>query len=94
MGANFVTHNYTGTKAQIAEKFRKDQEQDRYENGHSYSGGIGMASGLRFESAFEADDEEAAETWLDEHCVKWEDAVAVKLKGTEDKWVIGAVCAC
>jgi hypothetical protein len=92
MGANFVTLNYEGTKEQIAAKFHKDQDQDRYENGHSYSGGIGMATGLRFESTYEATTEDEATAWLDEHCHKWEEAIAVRLKGT-DKWVVGAVCS-
>ena len=91
MGANFVTLSYHGTKKEITTRFEKDQERDRYENGHSYSGGIGMARGLTFID-LEVDTEEQATAWLDEHCVKWDNALAVKIKGS-DMWIVGAVCS-
>lgn len=95
MGANFQTMKTAShDKAAAKAEFEKAQDQDRYENGHSYSGGFGMATGLDFVSAPTFTDEDAAYEWLDENCVKWENAKAVTLnEGNDLCWFIGAVCA-
>jgi hypothetical protein len=103
MGANFETMNVDGgkTRAEVKSIFESAQDQDRYENGHSYSGGFGMASGLKFvdrtwqgkELIFET--EQDADTWLSENCQKWEEAQAVKFRDKNGKtqWMIGAWCS-
>ena len=44
--------------------FKNCQEEDRFENGHSYSGGFGMARGLLF-AVLEFPDAGAARDWLE-----------------------------
>lgn len=48
MGANAMVEVVKGSS--ISEAFRTAQDQDVMENGHSYSGGIGMAAGYRIVS--------------------------------------------
>lgn len=98
MGASFNTRGYDGslTKEQVKQKFAADQEQCRHENGHSYSGGIGMADGLEFDDTKTFDDWMAANTYLQERAQKWEAAIAVKIKATAEKpasWFVGAWCS-
>lgn len=93
MGANFVTLKLTGTQTEVRAGFEAAQEQSRYEDGHSYSGGIGMARGLKLIGEDEPfADEMTAEEWLLTHCEKWEEALAVRLPD-KDMWLIGAMCA-
>lgn len=95
MGAEFCTMTVKGQDKKKAQKeFKAEQESDLYENGHSYSGGFGMAQGLEFESkTFETEDE--ADEWLCENCKKWEAAKAVSFKGDDGKlnFLIGAWCS-
>ena len=91
MGANFVDLVFEKTKLktkkEVSEHFRIVQDQDTYENGHSYSGTIGMASGLKFEEKVFTD-LDAAYDYLDGRCQKWEHAICVE---TQSHWVIGAL---
>ena len=108
MGASFETLTMPGTltRIEVRSRFTDAQDQDRHENGHSYSGGIGMATGLEFrEDKFPSID--AATDWLCDQAEKYEDALAVR--ATDDQplrwdgkpnprygvelWVIGAICA-
>lgn len=96
MGAAFKTMKVDGSipRHDVRIKFREAQERDRHENGHSYSGGFGMASGLTFPiKAFDA--QEDAEDWLAETAQKWEDALCVTFKAEDGQihWLIGAWCA-
>lgn len=94
MGASFNTIKLKGTRADVERLFRQEQEQDRHDNGHSYSGGFGMAAGLVFAKTAPFPGTETAEAWLDEHCQKWGPALAVPLMpASEGIWLIGAVCA-
>ena len=79
------------TKEQITEAFEQEQRDDRYENGHSYSGGFGMASGIKFlAQAFPTVTE--AEEYVCDNAQKWEEALCAKV--TEgDLWFIGAWCS-
>ena len=43
-------------------------------------------------ASYEAPDEEEAVFWLDAHCQKWQEAIAVHIQGTHT-WVVGAVCS-
>lgn len=95
MGANFETLTLTGalTHKEVTDAFDKAQDQDRYENGHSYSGGFGMATGLTFEDRT-FPNQDAAYDFLDSTCKKWENAIAVKFENDgETSWLIGACCA-
>lgn len=94
MGATFnaMTMPSDKTQAQVTADFEKIQEQDRYENGHSYSGGFGMANGIKFPTAPKFERDSDATEWLSEHCQKWEEAKAVRF-GPEGTWMIGAWCS-
>ena len=97
MGASFNTMTLAGnlTRKEVQAQFADAQDCDRYENGHSYSGGFGQARGLKFASRT-FDTEPAASAWLDENCQKFGDAIAVTFKGENGgaQWMIGALCAC
>ena len=94
MGANFQTMNVDNEdKEAVRAKFNKAQHDDRYDNGHSYSGGFGMASGLCFDQAQFSDDD-AADEWLEENAEKWGDAIAVRVNDSDGfHYRIGAWCA-
>lgn len=94
MGCNFVPLEYPGylTKAEVQTKFDDDVEQSRWESGHSYSGDIGMATGLIFHDDLALfGSAEGALDWLIEHCKKWEEARCVRL--IDGTWIIGANCS-
>jgi hypothetical protein len=96
MGANFCTMLLPGTlsQTQVRAKFKEAQEQDRHENGHSYSGGFGMASGLRiYDRVFSTLDEAA--NHLEDTCQKWEEARAVRVMTSDGQtfYYIGAWCS-
>lgn len=82
------------TEADLQEQFREMQMIDRYENGHSYSGGWGQCRGLSTEAQKIFESEDLATKYLQEVADKWGPAVAVKYRtsGTVE-WLIGAWCA-
>lgn len=98
MGASFCTMTVAGDKsrAEVRDAFIEEQMNDRHNNGHSYSGGLGMASGLKWHNGngnlFA--DEQSALTYLEANCVKWEEAMAVQYRdGDKVRYLIGAWCA-
>lgn len=91
MGASFNDVIVKGTKDEVKAKFAEIQERDRYENGHSYSGGFGMAHGLVFDRLNRVHTEQEAYDWLCDNTSKWGPAVAIRLDG--DQWMIGAWCS-
>ena len=111
MGAQFQQAKMPGNidRKIIEARFRDMQEQDRYENGHSYSGGWGMATGLEFRrETFETLSD--AYEWLGEHAEKWGPALAIRAKDGRETlrattlptpnpnfgkefWVMGAWCS-
>lgn len=96
MGAQFQIATIRQTeRANVKAAFEIMQHEDRYENGHSYSGGFGMARGIKFRDDMAFPDENAAYDWLGDNTEKWENAVAVRLviDGRHEGYVIGAVCA-
>ena len=96
MGACFVTlHIEAKDDAELKSIFEKAQEDDRYENGHCYSGGIGMASGLTINRGRVFGDSELADEFLAEKCQKWENAVAVEIESRSEgtSWLVGAWCS-
>lgn len=95
MGAEYCTMVVKGQNREEARKqFEQEQENDRYENGHSYSGGLGMAPGLKFTGEHFSSYEEADE-YLSSTCEKWEDALAVSYKDENGNtnFLIGALCS-
>lgn len=93
MGANFVSREYPVqyTRKAVEVAFDKAVEQSRYEDGHCYSGEIGMVSGLLFETHTRFGSEDAALEWLQDNAQKWEEAKCVRL--IDGRWIIGAWCA-
>jgi hypothetical protein len=95
MGAEYCEMKVKGeSEKEARKKFEAAQEQDRYDNGHSYSGGFGMAPGLTFTGKSFSSRQEASD-YLAETCEKWEDALAVKYQDEkgEINFLIGAVCS-
>ncbi len=98
MGASFDRRVYPGamTRAEVQDQFSSDRSQSQYENGHSYSGAIGMLAGpVEFKNRTFASVAEA-ENWLgDNHNKKWGPAYAVRAEppGGEAKWVVGGNCS-
>jgi hypothetical protein len=98
MGANYVSFTVQGTQEEVLKAFDRAQEQDRYENGHCYSGGIGMARGLKFVDAVSFVDQAKADQWISDHAEKWDEALAVRIlrpggrRGART-YLIGAWCA-
>lgn len=88
MGAEFQTLRLPRdlSQDQVTRKFQEAQASDQYENGHSYSGGIGMADGLEFTTQ-EFAGMDAAEEWLMANCEKWDAAKAVTV--VDDKHTTG-----
>lgn len=97
MGACYDTRTLDGrlTRDQVKKRFAEIQQQDCYENGHSYSGTIGMARGIKFPNAPLFADFHAADEWIADHAQKWEEALAVQTfnKAGDPIWVIGAWCS-
>ena len=96
MGASFNTMRVPGDRKrnEVIERFQNAQDQDRHENGHSYSGGLGMCTGLSFPSrTFQSP--EAAELFLSSTAEKWEDALCVLVEPPDEEsfWLIGGRCA-
>lgn len=97
MGAAYVDGFYNEEdKNLIREDFESDQEIDRYENGHCYSGGIGMANGIRFLDDKQFGSVQEAEDWVADNAPKWGPALAVKVINPDSEksgWYYGAWCA-
>ena len=95
MGASFMCLTMDGhvTRTGVKKMFEEAQEDDRYENGHTYSGGFGMCEGLFFPGKNFRSHEEAR-NWLQQNCIKWESAqaVTVNTNGVVE-WVVAAWCA-
>jgi hypothetical protein len=70
-------------------------EDSRYESGHSYSGEIGMAHGIRW-TGQRFTDRNAAYDWLEDNAEKWGPALGVALRDTEagkTTFIFGAWCS-
>ena len=78
----------------IRNRFRHVQEDDRYENGVSYSGTIGMADGLEFRTDKLFKSYTDAADWLQGYAEKWGPAVAVRYILNNQQYIlIGAICS-
>jgi hypothetical protein len=92
MGAEFdCVHYKPSSKATVKKLWKQAVKDDLYDNGHSYSGSIGMLGGdidWRPEKFGTADE---AEAFLAETHEKWEPPLAVELEG--GGWVVGGWCS-
>lgn len=97
MGATYVDGFYNSEdKNSVHANFQEEQEIDRYENGHCYSGGIGMAEGIRFLDDKQFGSVQEAEEWLIDEAQKWGPALAVRIINPDPEkcgWYYGAWCA-
>jgi hypothetical protein len=91
MGAEFMTETITAkTSKEVKAKHDELVERDQYDHGHAgYSGTFAESPGVTI-SDYEAKDAEDAEQYIDDNAKKWENSIAVRIKGT-DEWVIGGV---
>jgi len=84
MGGSFDCYTSKAkTFKQVAEEFNSIAESDRHENGHMYSGGMGMKEGVEnkhrtFNSVREAED------WICDNNEKWGPAYAVEAVSGEE----------
>jgi hypothetical protein len=99
MGANFVDYTIRGgNEKYVQKKFDEMQEECLHENGHSYSGEIGMANGLKFTGKIFKSYAEAEE-FLCDTAQKWEEALVCQYREGQGKhegqlaWLIGAWCS-
>jgi len=108
MGASEDLREIIAPNRAAAEKLAAEiMEQDRFENGHEYSGTIGMASGVRTFVHPKPLTEDQARVWI---FGEWDDAsgqykegkaekwgpailVNVKAKNRKRRWFLGAVCS-
>ena len=84
MGACFNTRMFrdynSKTSKEIEERWNDAVEQSLYEDGHSYSGGIGMlGKGFRLEGKI-CEDVDEADNYLSEIHSKWSSAIGVRFK--------------
>jgi hypothetical protein len=97
MGAEYQFERIaTADKEAAKVVFEKMQDDDRYENGHSYSGGWGMADGIEFRSEPSFADEDKAYEWIIDVAKKWEAAIAVPEideYGAHIGYFVGAWCS-
>lgn len=96
MGASTSFRSYPASYGQtkIQDCWKRDVEQSLYEDGHSYSGEIGML-GTRIASWIDlADTDERAHDYITEKHQKWNPALAVScIRNGEKYWVIGGWCS-
>ena len=94
MGADFQTYKVRAkTKTDLKAKYNELVDEAVYEYGHSgYSGTIKEGSGLKILSIELPKSE--AEDYINNHAKKWEETLAVKIKDTEDDWLLGGVYSC
>ena len=87
----------------IQDLFRSEQESDLHENGHSYSGGIGMLDGrIRWESRTFKTEDEAYEYLSDKH-QKWGPPMGLRFEKSKSRtsnrqvkkpgWIVGGWCS-
>jgi len=90
MGAIFDYRIYRDIEMEeLRKKWNDDVEEDLYENGHSYSGSIGML-GSRFVLKSEKGSKELAIEYIEENHDKWDAPMCVPFPGG---YVIGGWCS-
>ena len=97
MGANTSFRNYPDSLGhdKIKELWKNDVEMSLHEDGHSYSGEIGML-GTKIASWIDLNkSQEKAYEYIETYHQKWNPALAVSFVGVKgDKyWLIGGWCS-
>ena len=95
MGASLNCVSFASdAKDKIKESWDSMVQDSLWEDGHSYSGGIGMLAGpinwrdMRLESSA------AAEDYISERHAKWDGPMSVSYaKGDKSGWIIGGWCS-
>ena len=77
-------------QSELKKKFQELCQNDREENGSSYSGSWGMKHSVKVITSKHTDEDEILEE-LEEKADKWGDALAVKLPG--DRYIVTACCS-
>ena len=94
MGASVEYYKVKGIRKDLNNIADDLRFKCRYENGHGgYSGTIAEDSGNLTiidtpMSLIEAQD------YIDDKSEKWENSIAIKLKDTQDEWLIGGCYSC
>jgi hypothetical protein len=91
MGANDCWERFQAKDIKEAKaELNRIIDESRYTDGHSYSGCIGMVSGIKFCGV--RTNEAMAEKFIEKHREKWGPALLVRVIDS-DLWIAGAVCA-
>lgn len=107
MGASDDARSFEAPNRAAAEKMAADLiDDDRFENGNSYSGTIGMADGIQTFVHPKPLTTEQANAWIfgkevngeweDGKAQKWGPAILVNIKSNGNRkrrWYLGAVCS-
>lgn len=97
MGANLQVHTIKDSlgRERITEMWNAAVEESLYEDGHSYSGGIGMLEGPITWVDKNFSSYEEAEEYIDENHEKWDPAMAVSYTRDDGVkfWAIGGWCS-
>lgn len=90
MGAEFVCEKVKAREPVQLESIHDGLvSQAQYDYGHAgYTGSFAESPGLTIITSIEFDDEQTAEDYIYDNAKKWENALAVRIKGTND-WLIG-----
>lgn len=92
MGASFEYRTYeSGTREEVKRAFNSDVESCLYENGHSYSGGIGMLGHIQTWLSTTFTDENAALDYICDNQNKYDGAMAAQC--SDGTWVVGGWCS-
>ena len=103
MGANFSTRTFKHSdgKPKIEKRWASCVEASQYEDGHCYSGEIGMLGtricswhDLRLKKTSKKSAEWVASDWLSEKHQKWDGAMAVSFVHQGKRyWLVGGWCS-
>ena len=97
MGANFNTRTFKADldRQEVVKRWNDMVAMSLHENGHSYSGEIGMlGNGIDFkEEAFATENQ--ADEFLTENQQKWDRAMAVRFLDRQavEWWLVGGWCS-
>jgi hypothetical protein len=98
MGAEFNSRSYDGelTKKQVEKLWNEGVNESLYQQGHSYSGGIGMlGKGISWIEKEFPTEREADDYLVDNH-QKWNGAMGVKFIGAiggKKMYLVGGWCS-
>ena len=99
MGANFDARGYEGKYSfkEVISLFMDDIEESQWEDGHSYSGCIGMLDGIDKKISKVFDSHDDAYNYIEDNHQKWNGAWAAKFKDSDDPsgfgWIVGGWCS-